>query len=230
MSSNVLELVNVYSSYSEVEILKGVDLEIQSGKIVALLGRNGMGKSTIIKSICGLVRPTSGDVLFNDLSILGKPSFKIANLGIGLVPEGRRIFSNLTVIENLKGSARKGYWNLPRILQLFPGFEGRLSQSASTLSGGEQQMLSIARALMTNPTLILLDEATEGLSPVVAQKIWDVLKSISKEGISILIVDKFSDSLSKFAEEGYIIERGEMRWNGNMLCISKEIIQRYLGV
>ena len=159
--SKVLELVDVYSSYGESDVLRGIHLEIGRGEIVALLGRNGMGKSTTIKSICGMLNPHKGQIYFNGVNVIGMPSFKIARLGVGLVPEGRRIFANLTVMENLTGSSRKGYWDLPRILDLFPVFEDRLSQRSSTLSGGEQQMLSIGRALMTNPSLILLDEATE---------------------------------------------------------------------
>ena len=162
--------------------------------------------------------------------MIGIPSFKIARMGMGLVPEGRRIFSNLTVGENLIGSSRKGYWDLPKILKLFPVFEKRLSQSASTLSGGEQQMLSIGRALMTNPSLILLDEATEGLSPVVSKKIWNVLGTISNEGISILLVDKLRKPLKDLSKFGYIIERGKTVWNGNLSNISDIVVSKFLGV
>jgi len=228
--TKVLELIDVHSSYGEIDVLRGVNLEIGTGEIIALLGRNGMGKSTTIKSICGILNPHKGKINFNGKNVIGIPSFKIARMGMGLVPEGRRIFSNLTVGENLIGSSRKGYWDLPRILKLFPVFEKRLSQSASTLSGGEQQMLSIGRALMTNPSLILLDEATEGLSPVVSKNIWNVLGTISNEGISILLVDKLRKPLKDLSSFGYIIERGKTVWNGNLSNISDIVVSKFLGV
>jgi branched-chain amino acid transport system ATP-binding protein len=228
--SNVLELLDVYSSYGEIDVLRGINLEIGRGEIIALLGRNGMGKSTTIKSICGMLNPHKGQINFNGINVAGMPSFKIARMGLGLVPEGRRIFSNLTVTENLTGSSRKGYWDLPRILELFPVFEDKLSQNSSTLSGGEQQMLSIGRALMTNPSLILLDEATEGLSPLVSAQIWDVLSAISNEGISILIVDKLGKALKNLSNLGYIIERGETVWSGNLSTISDVVVSKFLGV
>ena len=228
--TKVLELIDVHSSYGEIDVLRGVNLEIGMGEIIALLGRNGMGKSTTIKSICGILNPHKGKINFNGKNVIGIPSFKIARMGMGLVPEGRRIFSNLTVGENLIGSSRKGYWDLPRILKLFPVFEKRLSQSASTLSGGEQQMLSIGRALMTNPSLILLDEATEGLSPVVSKNIWNVLGTISNEGISILLVDKLRKPLKDLSNFGYIIERGKTVWNGNLSNISDIVVSKFLGV
>ena len=228
--TKVLELNDVHSSYGEIDVLRGVNLEIGMGEIIALLGRNGMGKSTTIKSICGILNPHKGKINFNGKNVIGIPSFKIARMGMGLVPEGRRIFSNLTVGENLIGSSRKGYWDLPKILKLFPVFEKRLSQSASTLSGGEQQMLSIGRALMTNPSLILLDEATEGLSPVVSKNIWNVLGTISNEGISILLVDKLRKPLKDLSNFGYIIERGKTVWNGNLSNISDIVVSKFLGV
>ena len=228
--TKVLELIDVHSSYGEIDVLRGVNLEIGVGEIIALLGRNGMGKSTTIKSICGILNPHKGKINFNGKNVIGIPSFKIARMGMGLVPEGRRIFSNLTVGENLIGSSRKGYWDLPKILKLFPVFEKRLSQSASTLSGGEQQMLSIGRALMTNPSLILLDEATEGLSPVVSKNIWNVLGTISNEGISILLVDKLRKPLKDLSNFGYIIERGKTVWNGNLSNISDIVVSKFLGV
>jgi len=228
--SNVLELLDIYSSYGEIDVLRGINLEIGRGEIIALLGRNGMGKSTTIKSICGMLTPHKGQINFNGINVVGMPSFKIARMGLGLVPEGRRIFSNLTVAENLTGSSRKGYWDLPRILELFPVFENKLSQNSSTLSGGEQQMLSIGRALMTNPSLILLDEATEGLSPLVSAQIWDVLSAISNEGISILIVDKLNKALKNLSNLGYIIERGETMWSGNLSTIPDVVVSKFLGV
>ena len=228
--SLILKLDNIYSSYSNVQVLNGVNLLIRKGEIVSLLGRNGMGKTTTIKSICGILKPHSGKIEFNSVKINGMESYKIARLGVGLVPEGRRIFANLTVKENLIGSSIKGDWDLDKILTLFPIFEERLSQLSSNLSGGEQQMLAIGRALMTNPSLLILDEATEGLSPVISKKIWNVLREVSNEGISILIIDKISQDLKEFSNYSYILERGKSVWNGKLAELSSDNSKRFLGV
>ena len=228
--SLILKLDNIYSSYSNVQVLNGVNLLIRKGEIVSLLGRNGMGKTTTIKSICGILKPHSGKIEFNSVKINGMESYKIARLGIGLVPEGRRIFANLTVKENLIGSSIKGYWDLDKILTLFPIFKERLSQLSSNLSGGEQQMLAIGRALMTNPSLLILDEATEGLSPVISQKIWNVLRKVSNEGISILIIDKISQELKDVSNYSFILERGKSVWSGNLSGISSDDSKLFLGV
>ena len=227
--SLILKLDNIYSSYGNVQVLNGVNLQIRKGEIISLLGRNGMGKTTTIKSICGILKPHSGKIEFNSVKINGMESYKIARLGIGLVPEGRRIFANLTVKENLIGSSIKGYWDLDKILNLFPIFEERLSQLSSNLSGGEQQMLAIGRALMTNPSLLILDEATEGLSPVISKKIWNVLREVSYEGISILIIDKISQDLKDFSNYSYILERGKSVWNGKLSGLSSNDSKRFLG-
>ncbi|MFL2802760.1 MAG: ABC transporter ATP-binding protein [Paracoccaceae bacterium] len=228
--STILSLDNIYSSYGYVEILNGVSLQIKKGEIVSLLGRNGMGKSTTIKSICGILKPYLGKIEFNGVKINGLQSYQIARLGVGLVPEGRRIFSNLTVKENLVGSSNKGYWDLNKILDLFPVFYERLSQLSLNLSGGEQQMLAIGRALMTNPSLLILDEATEGLSPVISKKIWDVLRKVSNEGISILIIDKISHDLKDVSNYSYILERGKSVWDGKLSEISNHTSKRFLGI
>ena len=228
--SLILKLDNIYSSYSNVQVLNGVNLLIRKGEIISLLGRNGMGKTTTIKSICGILKPHSGKIEFNSVKINGMESYKIARLGIGLVPEGRRIFANLTVKENLIGSSIKGYWDLDKILTLFPIFKERLSQLSSNLSGGEQQMLAIGRALMTNPSLLILDEATEGLSPVISQKIWNVLRKVSNEGISILIIDKISQELKDVSNYSYILERGKSVWSGKLSGISSDDSKLFLGV
>ena len=228
--SLILKLDNIYSSYSNVQVLNGVNLLIRKGEIVSLLGRNGMGKTTTIKSVCGILKPHSGKIEFNSVKINGMESYKIARLGIGLVPEGRRIFANLTVKENLIGSSIKGYWDLDKILTLFPIFKERLSQLSSNLSGGEQQMLAIGRALMTNPSLLILDEATEGLSPVISQKIWNVLRKVSNEGISILIIDKISQELKDVSNYSYILERGKSVWSGKLSGISSDDSKLFLGV
>ena len=228
--SPILKLDNIYSSYGNVQVLNGVNLQVRKGEIVSLLGRNGMGKSTTVKSICGILKPHSGKIEFNSVKINGMESYKIARLGIGLVPEGRRIFANLTVKENLIGSSIKGYWDLDKIVTLFPIFKERLSQLSSNLSGGEQQMLAIGRALMTNPSLLILDEATEGLSPVISQKIWNVLRKVSNEGISILTIDKISQDLKEFSNYSYILERGKSVWSGKLSGISSDDSKLFLGV
>ena len=228
--SLILKLDNIYSSYGNVQVLNGINLQIRKGEIISLLGRNGMGKTTTIKSICGILKPHSGRIEFNSVKINGMESYKIARLGVGLVPEGRRIFANLTVKENLIGSSIKGYWDLDKILTLFPIFKERLSQLSSNLSGGEQQMLAIGRALMTNPSLLILDEATEGLSPVISKKIWNVLREVSNEGISILIIDKISQDLKDFSNYSYILERGKSVWNGKLSELSSDNSKRFLGV
>ena len=228
--SIILKLDNIYSSYGNVQVLNGVNLQIKEGEIVSLLGRNGMGKSTTIKSICGILKPHLGKIEFKGVKINGMESYKIARLGVGLVPEGRRIFANLTVKENFIGSSIKGYWDLDKILTLFPIFEERLSQLSSNLSGGEQQMLAIGRALMTNPSLLILDEATEGLSPVISKRIWNVLREVSNQGISILIIDKISQDLKDVSNYSYILEGGESVWDGKLSEISNHTSKRFLGV
>ena len=188
--SKLLELKSLKSWYGPSQALFDVNLEVKQGEIVALLGRNGMGKSTTIKSICGLMNEFEGEINFNNTSLINLPSYKIAQLGIGLVPEGRRAFSNLTVLENLVASAVEGEWDLVSIYNLFPKLEERKHQLASSLSGGEQQMLVIGRALMTNPKLLILDEATEGLSPTIRVEIWKVIEILKNKNVSILIIDK----------------------------------------
>ena len=228
--SKLLTVSELHASYGHIRVLKGTHLEISDGEIVCLLGRNGMGKSTTVKCICGLLKPSSGEIFFNGKKILGLPSFKIARMGVGLVPEGRRLFPSLTVKENLIGSARQGYWNLTRIIALFPIIGDRLGQQAATLSGGEQQMLAIGRALMTNPSLIILDEATEGLSPFISDQVWAVLKKIKDEGVSILIIDKLGPRLKEISSSGFILERGETVWLGKTRELSKTVARKYLSV
>ena len=188
--SFLLEIKSLKSWYGASQALFDVNLEIKKGEVVALLGRNGMGKTTTVNSVCGLINRYEGDINFGGYSLSGQPSFKIAQNGIGLVPEGRRVFSNLTVLENLIATARDGDWSLKEIYNLFPRLEERSYQLASSLSGGEQQMLVIGRALMTNPKLLILDEATEGLSPTVRSEIWKVIEFLKTKNISILIIDK----------------------------------------
>ena len=226
----LLEINGLKSWYGSSQALFDVNLEINQGEVVALLGRNGMGKSTTIRSICGLISNYEGDIKFKNTSIINQPSYKIAQLGIGLVPEGRRAFTNLTVLENLIATAVEGEWNLDKVFYLFPKLAERKYQSASTLSGGEQQMLVIGRALMTNPNLLILDEATEGLSPTIRLEIWKVIKILKSKGVSILIIDKSLKQLQDLADKFYILEKGKTVWNGFSNDLTSEIAQRHLGV
>ena len=226
----LLEINGLKSWYGLSQALFDVYLEINQGEVVALLGRNGMGKSTTIRSICGLISNYEGDIKFKNISIINQPSYKIAQLGIGLVPEGRRAFTNLTVLENLTATAVEGEWNLDKVFHLFPKLAERKHQNASTLSGGEQQMLVIGRALMTNPNLLILDEATEGLSPTIRSEIWKVITILKSKGVSILIIDKSLKQLQDLADKFYILEKGKTVWNGSSKNLTSKIAQRYLGV
>ena len=228
--SKLLELKSLKSWYGPSQALFDVNLEVKQGEIVALLGRNGMGKSTTIKSICGLMSEFQGEINFNNTSLINLPSYKIAQLGIGLVPEGRRAFSNLTVLENLVASAVEGEWDLVSIYNLFPKLEERKHQLASSLSGGEQQMLVIGRALMTNPKLLILDEATEGLSPTIRVEIWKVIEILKNKNVSILIIDKSLKQLLDLADNFYILEKGRTVWNGPSSKLTSNIAQEFLGV
>ena len=226
----LLEIKSLKSWYGASQALFDVNLEINHGEIVALLGRNGMGKSTTIKSICGLINEYDGEIKFNNISLIKRPSYKIAQLGIGLVPEGRRAFSNLTVLENLIATAVDGEWDLDAIYNLFPRLEERKNQLAFSLSGGEQQMLVIGRALMTNPKLLILDEATEGLSPTIRSEIWKVIEVLKEKSSSILIIDKALRQLLDLADNFYILEKGRTVWNGSSTGLTSSIAQEFLGV
>ena len=230
MTEKLLEINELKSWYGLSQALFDVYLEINQGEVVALLGRNGMGKSTTIRSICGLISNYEGDIKFKNVSIINQPSYKIAQLGIGLVPEGRRAFTNLTVLENLTATAVEGEWNLDKVFHLFPKLAERKHQNASTLSGGEQQMLVIGRALMTNPNLLILDEATEGLSPTIRSEIWKVITILKSKGVSILIIDKSLKQLQDLADKFYILEKGKTVWDGSSKNLTSKIAQRYLGV
>ena len=225
-----LEIKSLRAWYGASQALFEVNSDIKEGEIVALLGRNGMGKSTTIKSICGLMDKFDGEINFNKISLLGMPSYKIAQLGIGLVPEGRRAFSNLTVLENLIATSVEGEWTMEKVFELFPKLEERKFQGAYSLSGGEQQMLVIGRALMTNPKLLILDEATEGLSPTIRLEIWKVIEILKNKNISILIIDKSLKQLQSLADKFYILEKGRTVWKGLSKELTTQIAQKYLGV
>ena len=228
---NLLELNQITASYGASQALFGVDLTVSEGEVVALMGRNGMGKSTTIKVICRLLQKMDGDIHFAGHDISSLPSFRVARLGIGLVPEGRRCFASLNVWENLHASARSGEWDFEKISELFPRLQERRDQSAGSLSGGEQQMLAIGRALMTNPRLLILDEATEGLAPVVRQEIWSAIARLKNDtGMAILVVDKSIKELRLVADKIVILERGKSVWQGGMDDLSSDITNNYLGV
>ena len=228
--SVLLNVEGLKAWYGNTQVLFDVSLTVEEGQVISLMGRNGMGKSTTISSILGMMNHIEGKIEFAGTSIMSIPSHNIAQQGIGLVPEGRRVFPNLSVIENLTAASIIGPWGLKQVYNLFPKLEERSKQSASTLSGGEQQMLVIARALMTNPKLLILDEATEGLAPVVRQEIWEAIHKLKAEGISILIVDKTLKELLALSDNCFILERGETIWNGLPSNLTSNIADKYLGV
>lgn len=227
---SLLRVENLQTFYGASQALFGVALDVAEGEVVALMGRNGMGKTTTIRSIMGLTPARHGAVHFAGRETGRLHPHAIAKLGIGLVPEGRRCFPNLTVTENLVAAARSGRWSLTEIEQLFPRLAERRDQMARTLSGGEQQMLAIGRALMTNPRLLILDEATEGLAPVIRQDIWDVIRRLKNEGQSILIVDKTLSELLPAADRCFVLEKGCTIWNGLPDELTPQLQDRYLGV
>ncbi|RMF41138.1 MAG: ABC transporter ATP-binding protein [Alphaproteobacteria bacterium] len=228
---SLLSLTNVSAFYGHSQALFRVNLRLEEGRAVALMGRNGMGKTTTIKTICRMLPIAGGEILFAGQDLRHLPSYRVARLGIGLVPEGRRCFARLNVEENLIATARPGYWDLGRVFALFPRLGERRTQSAVSLSGGEQQMLAIGRALMTNPRLLILDEATEGLAPILRREIWAVIDRLRHEtGMSLLIVDKSLKELGRIADEGVVLQRGETVWHGPMDSLGPEITDRYLGV
>ena len=228
--SALLELGDVSAFYGASQALFGVSLTVGEGEAVALMGRNGMGKTTTIRSACRLQTQIRGSICFSGHEITRLPAYRVARLGIGLVPEGRRCFASLTVMENLVAAARPGEWDFARVAGLFPRLDERRHQRAATLSGGEQQMLAIARALMTNPRLLVLDEATEGLAPVVRQEIWAAIRELKQTGLSILVVDKSLAELTSVADRCVVLEKGATAWTGTPGELTAELRDRYLGV
>jgi len=234
---NLLELSGIETSYGPSRVLFGISLKIAPGEMVSLMGRNGMGKTTTVRSIMGLTRAGAGSIRFAGQEIRELPAYRVAKLGIGLVPEGRQVFANLTARENLVATAanRTGAsdpWTLDKVLALFPRLAARCGSMANLLSGGEQQMLAIGRALMTNPRLLILDEATEGLAPLIRDEIWRCLQSLRAAGQSILVIDKNVAALSRIADRHIIIERGRVVWTGSSadLAAAADVQHRYLGV
>jgi branched-chain amino acid transport system ATP-binding protein len=233
----LLEIEEIETCYGLSQVLFGLSLQVRSGEMVAMMGRNGMGKTTTIRSIMGLTPARAGAIRFAGHEVHNFPSFRIAQLGIGLVPEGRLIFPNLTVRENLVAAAanRLGSsdpWTIEKIHALFPPLAERGNNMGVTLSGGEQQMLAIGRALMTNPRLLILDEATEGLAPLIREEIWHCLSMLKARGQSVLVIDKNIEHLTRIADRHYIVERGRAVWSGTSeeLVAQPDLQHRYLGV
>ncbi|MBI1202884.1 MAG: ATP-binding cassette domain-containing protein [Rhodopseudomonas sp.] len=234
MTGNVLELNGVETCYGRSQVLFGVALTIAPGEMVTLMGRNGMGKTTTVRSIMGLTPARAGTIKFEGADIRGLPAYRIAQRGIGLVPEGRQIFHNLSVRENLLATAvtRDGGWTLERVYDLFPRLSERAASMGNQLSGGEQQMLAVGRALMTNPRLLILDEATEGLAPLIRQEIWRCLARLKSSGLAVLVIDKNVGALMRVADRHFLIERGRVVWSGLSaeLAAQPDVQHRYLGV
>ncbi|PRY72702.1 ABC transporter ATP-binding protein [Halomonas ventosae] len=226
----MLEISDIETFYGPSQALFGVSLQVEGGEMVALMGRNGMGKTTTIRSLFGLTPARRGRITFESRDLRRLPAYRIAQCGLGLVPEGRRCFPNLSVRENLVVTARPGPWNRERVETLFPRLAERRRQMAATLSGGEQQMLAIGRALMTNPRLLVLDEATEGLAPVIRQEIWSALRVIKSQGQSTLIVDKSLGELLPVVDRCTILEKGRTAWTGPPEALDAGVRDRYLGV
>jgi branched-chain amino acid transport system ATP-binding protein len=228
----MLEVRGLETSYGVSQVLFGVSLKVEAGQVATLLGRNGMGKSTTVRSIMGIVRPQAGAVSFEGKALDRLPSYRVAQAGLGLVPEGRQIFPNLTVRENLVATARPGEWNLEKIFSLFPGLQQRKDNYGNQLSGGEQQMLAIGRALMTNPRLLILDEATEGLAPLIRVEIYKSIERLKAAGLSILVIDKDIKALIRVADVHYMLEKGRVVWQGSSadLAANEDVQHRYLGV
>jgi branched-chain amino acid transport system ATP-binding protein len=233
----MLKVEGLATSYGQSQVLFGIDLDVREGEVVTLIGRNGMGKTTTIRSIMGLTPARAGSIKFAGRDVRKLPSFRVAQLGIGLVPEGRQIFPNLTVRENLVAAshnklAARDPWTLAKIHALFPRLAERADNMGGTLSGGEQQMLAIGRALMTNPLLLILDEATEGLAPLIREEIWNCLSMLKGRGQSVLVIDKNVGNLVRIADRHYIIERGRAVWSGSSeaLIAEPDLQHRYLGI
>ena len=234
---SLLKVKGLQAGYGTSKVLFDISLNFNGGELVTLLGRNGMGKTTTINSLMGIVKPTAGQIEFNGEVINLWPSYRIAQSGLALVPEGRQIFPNLTARENLIATAvqRPGngdQWTLNRVLELFPSLGARLNSMGNLLSGGEQQMLAIGRALMTNPRALLLDDATEGLAPQVRQQIWQTLKLLKAEGLAVLVVDKNVGDLLEFADHHYVVEKGCVVWHGDSQewTRANDMRARYLGI
>ena len=232
-----LRLEGIEAAYGLSQVLFGISLEVPSGRLVTLLGRNGMGKTTTVRAVMGIVPIQAGTVHFDGRALHGLPAYRVARAGLGLVPEGRQVFPNLSVRENLVATAANrrraaGPWTVERVFAMFPHLAARARSLGGTLSGGEQQMLSIGRALMTNPALLILDEATEGLAPIVRAEIWSCLERLKQSGLSILLIDKHVEAVTRLADHHYVLEKGRVVWDGTSaeLRARPDVQHRYLGV
>ncbi len=233
----MLEVRGLEASYGDSQVLFGMSLYVGPGEVVTLVGRNGMGKTTTVRTILGILRPRAGCIMFDGVGIQGWPSYRVAQAGVGLVAEGRQIFPNLSVRENLVATARSREgdgenWTFDKVMDLFPALAARLDSAGNQLSGGEQQMLAVGRALMTNPKLLILDEATEGLAPLIRQEIWICLAGLKAAKQSILLIDKNIDALTRIADRHHIVEKGRVVWTGDSAALRADpaLQERYLGV
>ena len=233
----MLRLEGLEAAYGVSQVLFGITLGVNAGQMVTLLGRNGMGKTTTVRAVMGIVPLRAGRVHFEGRALHGQPSYRVARAGLGLVPEGRQVFPNLTVRENLVATAANRLrvpepWTVERVFSLLPQLAARGRSLGATLSGGEQQMLAIGRALMTNPRLLILDEATEGLAPLIRGQIWGCLERLKASGLSILLIDKHVEALTRLADHHYVLERGRVVWDGTSaeLRARPDVQHRYLGV
>jgi len=233
----LLRVQGLEAGYGSSQVLFGLDFTIGAGEVITLLGRNGMGKSTTIKCLSGLLAPSAGQIELGGVALVGLPSYRIARAGVGLVPEGRQVFPNLTVRENLVATASlrnagTTSWTLERVYTLFPRLRERSRQLAGKMSGGEQQMLAVGRALMTNPKLLLLDEATEGLAPLIRLEIWNCVRRLKDEGMAMIIIDKNLRPMMPLADRHYIVEKGRIAWQGDSSALQADtaVVERYLSV
>ncbi len=237
MSDTLIHAQGIHTYYGASHILRGIDFTVNRGETIGLMGRNGMGKSTLLKSIMGIVPPRRGTVAVKGRAMNGRPTFEVAQMGIAYVPEGRGIFGNLSVVENLQMAARPGThgqrdWTYERVLETFPRLKERLHHGGQQLSGGEQQMLTIGRALMTNPDVLILDEATEGLAPLIAREIWRICSLIKASGISAIIVDKNWKHVTQITDRNVILVKGEVVFEGSSdaLHADPSVLEQHLGV
>lgn len=226
----LVEISGLCAGYGAAEVLFGINMSLGQGKVTTLMGRNGMGKTTTVHCLMGLIKPARGQILIKGQDMAGAAPFEIARAGLGLVPEGRQIFPTLSVSENLRATARGTGWSEDKVYEAFPRLALRKRNLGSELSGGEQQMLAIGRALMTNPELLVLDEATEGLAPMIRAEIWEMLARLKAEGLSILLIDKNLNELSRISDHYHVIEKGEIIWTGDAAAfdVSRAEVEGYL--
>ena len=228
----ILEVQDIHTYYGDAYVLQGLSLELAEGQILGLLGRNGVGKSTLVNSIVGFNRPRRGRIVFKGNDITGLSSFETIRNGMGLVPQGRRVFASLSVEENLKVASTNGAWTLPRVYELFPRLEERRRQRAKTLSGGEQQMLAIARGLMTNPDCLIMDEPSEGLAPIIIQTVWQAVSKLKAQGLSILLVEQNAALALQLVDHVHVMSKGRVVYSGTPkdLWADEDVKSRYLGI